>query len=556
MIYWFLLLLAVFALIIIAGIVRSRVLKRKKLAEIRAQWGMPKYPGRNFKRISSYLTLSETENTISAATASDLDLDDIFCYIDRTGSCPGQQYLYKKLYSPDSSEAYFAKLELKMEKFDADQDLREQTELKLSELNTNDAYNLPGLFLKAHQSLFIPAVEFYIKLAAPLIALLIAGMVFINVTYFLLLFFFLIVNVVIHYSNKAKMISYTSSLPQLLILSQVSDWLTRNGVFDEYENIKQSVANVSKLKKSLSFISVQNKIAADPTDLGYLFTEWIKMLFLLEPLNFISSIIKVNKYKNDIRVVFEHIGEVDMAISILSLRKGLPYYCKPEFLKDSAAIVIEDLYHPLIENCVPNSITIDNRQGVLVTGSNMSGKTTFIRAIAINTLFAQTINTSFASVYKAPSLRISTSINMSDELSEHKSYFQAEALAVRNIINECEADITLNNLVIIDEIFRGTNTIERIAAAKAVLSHFTENKVFVLVSTHDLELAELLGDEYKVFSFEEIIGEDRLIFDYKLKEGILKNKNGIAVLKGLDYPQNIINEASRISGLLREKYNL
>ncbi len=145
---------------------------------------------------------------------------------------------------------------------------------------------------------------------------------------------------------------------------------------------------------------------------------------------------------------------------------------------------------------------------------------------------------------------------MSDDLGAHKSYFQAEALSIRNIIRANEAAKPLNSLVIIDEIFRGTNTIERIAAAKAVLSYFIETKSFVLVSTHDLELAALLGNDYKVFSFEELSGDDRLIFDYKIKEGLLKNKNGIAVLKGLDYPQNIIDEAGKISVQLRDKYDL
>ncbi|OIQ63401.1 DNA mismatch repair protein MutS [mine drainage metagenome] len=145
---------------------------------------------------------------------------------------------------------------------------------------------------------------------------------------------------------------------------------------------------------------------------------------------------------------------------------------------------------------------------------------------------------------------------MSDDLGGQTSYFQAEARSIRQIIRDCETCMPLNSLIIIDEIFRGTNTIERIAAAKAVLSYFIENKHFVLVSTHDLELAGLLGSDYRVFSFEELSGDDRLTFDYKLKEGLLKNKNGIAFLKGLDYPQNIIAEASKISLLLREKYDL
>jgi hypothetical protein len=554
MIYWFVIILIVCVIIVAANFFRRRFLEKKKLAAIKETWGQPKAADRHFKLIAAYLTAFGGDYT---ACAADLDLDDVFCYIDRTSSKPGQQYLFKKLHSPEISESYFADLEKRIEKFKGDPDLRELSQLKLSSLNSDDALYLPGLFSKTQQSLFDPAIQWYIRIAAPLVIGLFAGFLIApNPFYILLLFVLIIANFAIHYSNKAKMLRYTHSLPQLLLLYNVSKWLFDNNLLKQNDKIEKSLANMAKLKKSLSFINVQNKVAADPTDISYLLSEWIKILFLLEPLSFVVSINQVNKYPDDIRVLFECVGEVDMAISVQSVRVGLPWYCKPRFLKEGENIVIKELYHPLIENCVPNSITIDHRQGVLVTGSNMSGKTTFIRTIAINALLSQTINTSFAGEYKAPPLQILTSINMSDDLGAHKSYFQAEAISIRNIIRADAACKPLNSLVIIDEIFRGTNTIERIAAAKAVLSYFIENKSFVLVSTHDLELAALLGSDYKVFSFEELSGDDRLTFDYKLKEGLLKNKNGIAVLKGLDYPQHIIDEAGRISIQLRDKYDL
>ncbi len=554
MIYWLLILLLIPAILITASFVKGRLTAKKTLAEIREQWGQPKYIHRKFKLIAAYLTAFGGEY---AASATDLDLDDVFAYIDRASSKPGQQYLFKKLHSPEISENSFTTLEQLAEKFTEDTELRELTEFKLSALNKDDAYYLPELFNTTHQSLFPSFVEFYIRIAAFLFVSLVIGVVIApNPVYWMLLFTCVIANFIIHYSNKTKMLRYTNSLPQLLKLYSVSKWLLDNGLLEQSDRVKKSLANMAKLKKSLGYINVQNKVAADPTDITLIVTEWIKILLMLEPLSFVISIAKVNKYPEDIRVLFDCVGEVDMAITVLSVREGLPYYCKPDFFSGNDQMVIKDLYHPLIENCVPNSISIDSRQGVLVTGSNMSGKTTFIRTIAINALLSQTINTSFAAEYKAPPLQILTSINMSDDLGGHTSYFQAEAQSIRDIIRHSAATKPLNSLVIIDEIFRGTNTIERIAAAKAVLSYFIENKNFVLVSTHDLELAGLLGSDYKVFSFEELSGDNRLTFDYKLKEGLLKNKNGIAVLKGLDYPQNIIDEAGRISVQLREKYDL
>lgn len=557
MLYWIIIVILLPFIFILISHLKSKAQQKKKLAEIKERWGKPIITGRNFKPISSYLTAYGGSSEISADTATDLDIDSVFEYIDRANSKPGQQYLYKQLHSPQISEGYFETLEQRINVVAADKELREETELKLSELGNNDAYYLPELFKKPHDSIFPAIGNFYISIA-PFLIIGVCFSLFIvpNQFMLILLLILMIANVVIHYSNKTKMLNYTHSLPQLLILYRVSNWLKNHNLLRDDEVIRDSMVNMGKLKKSLNYITLQNKASIDPTDIYYLVTEWLKMFLLIEPLVFIKSISKVNKYLNDIKVVYEAVAEVDVAIAIQSVRDGATHYCRPQLTTGDTNIVIKDLYHPLIENCVSNSISIDNNQGVLVTGSNMSGKTTFIRAIAINALLSQTINTSFATVYQAPPLKIFTSIDMTDDLGDNKSYFQAEALAVKKIVAQTIASKPVNSLVIIDEIFRGTNTIERIAAAKAVLSYFIQNQSFVFVSTHDLELAELLGSDYKVFSFEEVIGDNRLVFDYKIKEGLLKNRNGIAVLKGVGFPESIIDEANNVSSQLRAKYNL
>ncbi|WP_114936332.1 MutS-related protein [Mucilaginibacter endophyticus] len=557
MIYWIIIIILLPFIFILTSHLKSKAQQKKKLAEIKERWGKPIITSRNFKPISNYLTTYKGSSEISTDTATDLDIDSVFEYIDRTNSKPGQQYLYKQLHSPQISEGYFKTLEPQIDLAATNRELREQTELKLSELGSNDAYYLPELFKKPHYSIFPALGNFYISIA-PFLIIGVAFSLFIvpNQFMFMLLLILMITNVIIHYSNKTQMLNYTHSLPQLLILFRVANWLKNHNLLRDDEHTCASMVNMGKLKKSLNYITLQNKAAIDPTDIYYLVTEWLKMFLLIEPLVFIKSISKVNKYLDDIKVIYEAVAEIDVAISIQSVREGAPHYCKPQITTGNDNIVINDLYHPLIPNCVSNSISIDNTQGVLVTGSNMSGKTTFIRAIAINALLSQTINTSFATVYQAPPLKIFTSIDMTDDLGDNKSYFQAEAMAVKNIVSQTIASKPVNSLVIIDEIFRGTNTIERIAAAKAVLSYFIQNQSFVFVSTHDLELAELLGSDYKVFSFEEVIGDDRLVFDYKIKEGLLKNRNGIAVLKGVGFPESIIDDANKVSTQLRKKYNL
>lgn len=103
------------------------------------------------------------------------------------------------------------------------------------------------------------------------------------------------------------------------------------------------------------------------------------------------------------------------------------------------------------------------------------------------------------------------------------------------------------NLFLLDEIFKGTNTIERISAGKAVLSSLSKNNNIVFVSSHDIELTDMLDKEFELYHFSEIVNEKNVDFDFKLKEGKLKNRNAIRILQINDYPIDLINEAIDIS---------
>jgi DNA mismatch repair ATPase MutS len=102
-------------------------------------------------------------------------------------------------------------------------------------------------------------------------------------------------------------------------------------------------------------------------------------------------------------------------------------------------------------------------------------------------------------------------------------------------------------LFLLDEIFKGTNTVERIAAGKAVLSYIGKDKNLVFVSTHDIELTDLLSDSYELYHFTEIVEHEHILFDYKLKKGNLATRNAIRILEFNDYPVELIAEAKEIS---------
>src|SRR5690606_21067574 len=204
-------------------------------------------------------------------------------------------------------------------------------------------------------------------------------------------------------------------------------------------------------------------------------------------------------------------------------------------------------YHPLLVGFVSNSIALKNKSALL-TGSNMSGKTTFIRTIGINAILAQTINTCFAREFIMPALKIHSVIRISDDLLSDKSYYFEEVGSIRDVLKESVSGF--QHLFLLDEIFKGTNTVERIAAGKSVLSYLNNGDNIVLITTHDLELAEFLSETFDLYHFTEIIEDETILFDYKIKTGNLKTTNAIRILELNNYPPEVIAEAKQLADVL------
>jgi len=555
MIFYLVIFIVIFLLIFIYVRYINQKKRAEKLEEFKYNWAKPIERNRNFKLIAQYHQNLDraVDEILSDEIAEDIDFERLFEYVDRTSSKPGQQYLFQHLRYNCKNLDLLYELDELAERFKKDDELRLTTSIELSELAHQNAYYIHELFTSTYHALYEKWQIVYIKLAGFLwIAMLALTIIQKNQYLFLTTLFLTFVNFYFHYTNKQKIARYVHSIPQVYTLMNVAKKFT--GLIKNSDKLTLSLNELAPLKKTLAYVNFQESTSKDPTDVSASVLELIKALLLIEPAMFLISISKINQQKHHIETLFNHVAKIDIAIAILSLRSGLPYYAKPNFNDSDDELHIEEVFHPAIENCVPNSIQVSSRQGILITGSNMSGKTTFIRSIIINALLSQTLFTSCTKSYRAPFMQLFTSIRISDNLEEQTSYFQAEALSVLNILSR--SDQHRGNLIIIDEIFRGTNTIERIAAAKAILSYLTAHQNFVFVSTHDLELAELLGDEYSCYSFEEKATDTRLVFDYKIKPGILKNKNGIAILAALGYPTSVVENANQISLLLREKYNL
>ena len=240
-----------------------------------------------------------------------------------------------------------------------------------------------------------------------------------------------VVNIVFHYWNKRNLYKYLDSVPQLLVLNNVADSLHKDPTYRELApELPDSIRILNQIKNRLSFFHLEVKLQNEMQIIFWAVLELFKVAFLLEPLLLFGVLKRLDSKREDIEKIFCFIGEIDMMVSIASLRAGLKDYCKPDVIIEPK-ISVTHIFHPLIMNCVPNDIDVFDKS-VLLTGSNMSGKTSFIRTVGINVITGLTINTCFARDMSIPRLRIFSAIRISDDLLNSKSYYFEEEMAMGN----------------------------------------------------------------------------------------------------------------------------
>ncbi|MCF0069573.1 DNA mismatch repair protein MutS [Dyadobacter sp. CY261] len=475
-----------------------------------------------------------------------MDLEDVFRFIDRTLSRPGQQYLYYLLRCIPATSERAARLENRIDTLQESPSLRATVSKELSKLHERDAYYISSLFQGEH--IQKPKWLWAIQLLAALAVISVILSFFVPKISVLLIILFPI-NMGIHYWNKSNVYQYSSSIPQLLIMHKAARRILASDAFQEYGDVSASITSLAKILPQMLIFKIEARLQSEIGQLvDYLF-ELIKALFLLEPIVLFSSLQKLETRKEEIGTIFRFIGETDAALSILAMRESVPYFCNITHDPSGKGLIAQSVYHPLLFNGVSNDILLKGRSALL-TGSNMSGKTTFIRTVGISAILGQTLNTCFAKEFAMPFMRVESSIRIADDLLDEKSYYMEEVLVLKELIGK--SDNGKPALILLDEIFKGTNSIERIAISKSVLNYLHDNGNLVFVSTHDRELTELLSENYELYHFTEIIDGDQIAFDYKIKPGVLNTTNAIRILAINNFPPQIIQEANALSLKLRQ----
>jgi hypothetical protein len=520
---------------------RNRKIKENLLES----FGKIKDESFDFTMIESYFRKKDNSDAfqvLSDRTCNDLDFEELFMFLDRTNSKVGQQYLYNKLRCIPHKSEYLKDSEPFIKEFSNNTELRIKIQNYLNKLSEPEAYYISTLF---QDNLIRPPKWYFMVRILSVSSIITFILAFFNPKFFLILLGIFMVNMVIHYWNKKNLYNYFSSIPQLLRLAKVAHELIKIQALTKLiPEVEKSVGVIDKVKRHMVFFNLEAKLQSDIQAIPWFIFEIFKTLFLLEPLLLFGALKQLNTKRKEIEDVFMFVGETDVLISIASLRNGSESYCIPDITEKPGIVHAKEVYHPLIFDCVKNSINIDGKS-VLLTGSNMSGKTSFIRTIGINVITGLCLNTFFADSFSIPRMRVFSAIRISDDLMNDRSYYFEEVMTIKELISHSNSEHL--NLFLLDEIFKGTNTIERISAGKAVLSNLVKSGNIVLVSTHDIELTELLNQEYELYHFSENVNEKTVDFDYKLKNGKLQNRNAIRILQINDYPEHIIKEAIEIS---------
>lgn len=543
-IYYILFVLVVLMGVSIYNIIKS--LRKKKLIRenIRKNWGNKEKKRKyNFSLIRKYFDNNAREGFfIDEITWNDLNMDEILVYIDRSYSILGQQYLYNFLRYP-----IFVK----------DKIIRRVKVYKDLISKKEDAYKfqeqLVNLGFKQEEDVFkalYEGVEGNEKLN------LITKIFSFSLFYLIALFFitktiFLIAIPILVMTNF-----YLSSIVKKEMYGQIETFVYLSRIVStakkiqgieselfkvERDRLKELNSKISPLYKNMARMT----LTTGTSEMDAIAT-FINLVFLIESRSYFRAVGMLNKYRNELKEIYFILGKIDGVIGMASFldKNNL---CEASIVDERGVLRFSDLYNPLLENPVGNDLDFNGRN-ILLTGSNASGKSTFLRSIGVNQILAQTLGHSFGKEYESSLYKVISSISLSDDIVAGDSYFMAESKAIKRMIEEKGEG---KPLIILDEIFRGTNTIDRISAAKFTLEYLGK-RAKVIAATHDIELTFLLSKYFDNYHFEETIESDDIVFDYKLRNGPTTTRNAIEILRVLDFPEEIYKEAKNMSNKIQE----
>lgn len=317
-----------------------------------------------------------------------------------------------------------------------------------------------------------------------------------------------------------------AELFKLIENEQITDESLNKILEKSFVNKKSPSAQLKKLMKLTENIEQKNNI---------LIALFLNGLFLWEFRLTLNIELWKSNHKEMLFQWNETLSHFDAINSLANFAYNNPSYTYPTIEESQFILRGDSIGHPLMlnKNCVTNPISMEKRGHFnIITGANMAGKSTYLRAIGVNYLLASIGTVVFAHQFTLTPNQLITSLRTSDSLVENESYFFAELKRLKLIINLIDSGKNL--FIILDEILKGTNSTDKLIGSLELIKQFIKKRTNGLIATHDLGLTELQKEftsEVHNYCFESTIEEGELLFEYKLKEGIVKNMNAYFLMK-------------------------
>ena len=351
------------------------------------------------------------------------------------------------------------------------------------------------------------------------------------------------VNMVTYYKRKAQMEQFYRLFAFVVRMIRFSETVSAMKIKElqtYFDRMKEKQGKFRKFCRGSWLVVGGGRMEGNITDI---LMDYVRLLTHIDIIKFQSMAREVLRLQKDLMDIYETVGFLDSMIATASYREMMQEWCVPKMEQaEGRAFYLEadEMYHPLLQSPVKN--TIHAHRNVLLTGSNASGKSTFIKTVAINAILAQTVHTVLADRYEAVYFRVYSSMALRDDILSSESYYMVEIKSLKRIVDRAKEEGE-PVLCFIDEVLRGTNTVERIAASTEILSLLAQKNALCFAATHDIELTELLKEQYDNYHFEEQVEEDDVIFDYRLREGKAMTRNAIKLLHMIGYDQHIVQRA-------------
>ena len=488
------------------------------------------------------------DNVIDDDTWNDLGMDDIFMKINNTNSSVGREYLYAMLRHPCTKPDEQKWLEDLINSFLNKPDER----LKVQELFLELGYaKLIGVYRyirnivdfdtrsnRVHYlaQIFLVLSIFFALFARPDI----------GVIAFILAVAF---TVITYYREKARIDAYLTCVKWIAQMICISKKLVSYKIdfLGDYSNkLNKLVASLKNIPKNIFLLVSASGMSGSLVEIAL---DYLRIFTHVDLIKFNGIVKEVKEKQDEILEMYELLGKIEASIAVCAFRNRTKIWCVPE-LKTESSLLIKDGYHLILSDPVANSI--DASRCVLLTGSNASGKSTFLKTVAINAILAQTINTVAATKYVGECYRIVSSMSHRDDIINGDSYYMIEIKALKRIL-DMEKNSKQRILCFLDEVLRGTNTVERIAASSQILKSFGCGRTLCFAATHDIELTSLLKEWYDNYHFEESFENNDVKYNFILKTGPAVTRNAIKLLAQTGYDKNLIDNAVKMTEVFEQE---